>query len=285
MTIRTIIMPLASNENAKERLEGALNVASFFRAHLDVLHAHIDPKQLLPNEMQLISNEFHKRIDQIVADYVSEDLDMMRELFEDTCRSLSISQVNRYPMSHITSAKWHEVMGFRGEVVAEKGKLSDLTIIPQPKRGKSSVSFEAAVLHSGKPVLIMPRTQTHFSPKHVMIAWNGDTQATRAVASAMHLLRSAEKVSIVTSERSIDKRPTQIDLQEYLAMHEIACDCEVFKSGRMRTPTAILSTAIRLNADAIVCGAYAHQRIHQQMFGDVTKSLLKKSQVPLWMIG
>lgn len=285
MTIKTIIMPLASNEHAKERLEGALNVAQYFRAHLDVLHAKINPRQLLPEENQLISDEFYKRIDQIVSEYVNEDFESVRDAFNEICARLSVSQQGATPSSESATAQWHDVPGFRGEVVAEKGKLSDLIVVPQPRRGKSSVSFEAAILHSGKPVLVMPRSQAHFAPKNIVIAWNGDTQAVRAVTAAMPILKRAEKVTILTSERSESKRPTQSDLRDYLALHNISSECEVFKSSRMRIPQALLETATQLDADLIVCGAYAHQRIHQQMFGDVTKTLLRKSALPLLMIG
>ncbi|CZF80662.1 Universal stress protein family protein [Grimontia celer] len=285
MTIKTIIMPFASHAYARERLEGALNVARYFGAHLDVLHAKINPRQLLPEESQLISDEFYKRIDQIVSDYVSEDFESVREAFDEACKSLGISQQAATPGQTQSTSFWHDVPGFRGEVVAERGKISDLTVVPQPKRGKTSVSFEAAILHSGKPVLVMPRTQTAFSPKSVVIAWNGDTQAVRAVAAAMPLLKRAEKVTIITSERSETKRPTQKGLRDYLALHGIDGECVVFKSGRMRVPQALLETANQHNADLIVCGAYAHQRIHQQMFGDVTKTLLRKSTLPLLMIG
>ncbi|WP_028021579.1 universal stress protein [Enterovibrio calviensis] len=285
MTIKTIIMPFASHAHAQERLEGALNVARYFDAHLEVLHAQINPRQLLPEESQLISDEFYKRIDQIVSDYVSEDFESVRETFDDTCAKLGITQMPATPKQSASTAHWQDVPGFRGEVVAEKGKLADLTVVPQPKRGKSSVSFEAAILHSGKPVLVMPRTQAQFSPKHVVIAWNGDTQAVRAVAAAMPVLRRANTVTIITSERSESKRPTQTGLCDYLALHDIESHCVVFKSGRMRVPQAILETAKQHDADLIVCGAYAHQRIHQQMFGDVTKTLLRKSTIPLLMIG
>ncbi|MCC4798544.1 hypothetical protein BCT30_18645 [Enterovibrio norvegicus] len=288
MTIRTIIMPFASHANAKQRISGALSVAQFFDAHLDVLHAQINPKQLLPEERQLISDEFYKRIDQIVADYVSEDAEPLKALFEDACQRLHIStqtRIPRYATSQPeTTAMWQDVYGFRGEVVAEKGKLSDMTIIPQAKRGKSSVSFEAAILHSGKPVLIMPRTQDVFAPKHATIAWNGDTQAAKAVTAAMPLLRKVDTVTIATSERSVNNKPTQSELQDYLAMHGIQSESKVFGAGRLRAPQALLEQAAALNSDVIVCGAYSHQRIHQQMFGDFTKSLLKRSTIPLFMM-
>ena len=56
MSIRTIIMPFATLENAQERMQGALNVAKYFQAHLEVLHSQVGSNQLLPEEIRLLSS-------------------------------------------------------------------------------------------------------------------------------------------------------------------------------------------------------------------------------------
>lgn len=282
MSIKTIIMPFASQEDGKHRLEGALNVARFFNAHLDVLHAQVGAEKLMPSEKRLISRKFYDQIDKIVRDYVNDDMSQAKQSFEHLCQKFGIDEHKSEHQK--TSAKWHDIFGYRGEVVAERGKVSDLIIIPQSLNGQTSVSFDAAVSHGGKPILIMPRQQTHFLPETAMIAWNGDKPAANAVNSALPLLREVKQVVVVTSEKYLHNKPTQEDLARYLARHNIDVECIAFAHRSRNTGSQLLEVASEINADVLVSGAFAHQKLHQKVFGGVTQKLLTRSKIPLWMM-
>jgi nucleotide-binding universal stress UspA family protein len=290
MTIRTIIMPFASTAHASERLEGALNVARYFGAHLDVLHAQIGPQQLMPEERQLLPSKWLSRIDQLVNNYVAEDMHESEQAFVSLCDKLQVPMLDSDDLvmneaNLSVSAQWHNLSGYRADVVSERGKVSDLIIIPKPLNGKTSVSFDVALEHGSRPILLMPREQKLFRPETVLIAWNGDDPGARAVKASMPLLRQAKNIIVVTSERSLDKKPSQQDLKRYLGLHNIDAECISFKEGRTRTPQAILAHAERFNADLIVAGAFAHKKMHQQILGGVTRKLLSKTTVPLFMVG
>ncbi|MFA0155084.1 universal stress protein [Vibrio sp. 10N.261.46.A3] len=289
MTIRTIIMPFASTANSAERLEGALSIAQYFGAHLDVLHAQISPQQLMPEERQLLPSKWLSRIDQLVSNYVAEDMNQSELEFTTLCDKLEVplcdsdNLVMNEANKHV-SAQWHNLTGYRADVVSERGKVSDLIIIPKPLNGKSSVSFDVAIEHGSRPILLMPREQKSFNPECIMIAWNGDDLGARAVKAAMPLLRKAKTIVVVTSERSLNKKPNQQDLKRYLGLHNIEVECISFKEGRIKTPQAILAHAEQFHADLIVAGALAHKKMHQQMLGGVTRRLLSKTNVPLFMV-
>lgn len=282
MSIRTIIMPFASQEDGNTRLEGALNVAKFFDAHLDVLHAQVGSEKLMPTEQRLISRKFYDQIDKIVRDYISDDMSHAKQSFENLCQKLNIeeSDINL----NGPSANWHDIFGYRGEVVAERGKVSDLVIIPQSLNGRTSVSFDSAVSHGGKPILLMPRKQTHFAPQTAMIAWNSDKPAANAVSSALPLLRMVKQVVVVTSEKYLINKPTQEDLARYLAQHNIDVECITFTHRSKNTGAQLLEVAAKIGADVLISGAFAHQKLHQKVFGGVTRKLLTHSKIPLWMM-
>lgn len=289
MTIRTIIMPFASAANSKERLEGALNVARYFGAHLDVLHAQISPQQLLPDERQLLPTRWLSRIDQLVNSYVAEDMNESEKEFVALCDRLKVPQLDSETLvmneaNLSVSAQWHNLVGYRADVVSERGKVSDLIIIPKPQYGKTSVSFDVAIEHGSRPILLMPREQKQFKPECVLIAWNGDDPGARAVKAAMPLLRQAKNIIVVTSERSLNNKPSQQDLKRYLGLHNIEAECISFKEGRTRTPYAILEHVERFNVDLIVAGAFMNRKVHQPMLGGVTRKLLSKTTVPLFMV-
>ncbi|MEI8658378.1 MULTISPECIES: universal stress protein [Vibrio] len=282
MSVKSIIMPFASKEDGEQRLEGALNVARFFDAHLDVLHAQVGTEKLMPSEKLLVTRKFYDQIDKLVRDYVHDDMVQAKQSFERLCALLNIG--DEVVGSNKSSAKWHDIFGYRGEIVAVWGKVSDLIIIPQSLNGQTSVSFEAAVNHGGKPILVMPRKQTFFNPETIMIAWNGDKPGANAVNSALPLLKKAKQVVVVTSEKYLPKQPTQVDLARYLSRHNIDVECITFTHKSRNTGSQLLEVASEINADVIVSGAFAHQKIHQKVFGGVTQKLLMRSNIPLWMM-
>jgi len=282
MSIRTIIMPFATLENAQERMQGALNVAKYFQAHLEVLHSQVGSNQLLPEEIRLLSSKLYSRIDQLVSNYIEESMVESKVEFEQVCNKLGVTTGEGN--GNEASATWLDMFGYRAETVAERGKVSDLIIIPKSIDGKNSVSFQAAIDHGCNPVLIMPRTQTEFSPKTIVIAWNGDDAGARAVSAAIPVLQKADRVVIVTSERSLLKKPTQQDLQVFLKRHLIDSECVSFSTSRLNTPRNILKVALDQEADLIVAGALVHQKLHKQMFGGVTQKLLRYTHIPLFMM-
>lgn len=89
-----------------------------------------------------------------------------------------------------------------GETLAAV-QASDLAIFGQhdPHRPDIRVPaelVEEVILHSGRPVLIVPHTGAirHLG-RRVMIAWNGGREATRALNDALPLLERAEAVTLV----------------------------------------------------------------------------------------
>lgn len=282
MSIRTILMPFATTQNAQERLAGALEVTNFFQAHLEVIHAQVGARQLLPSEDRLISKSLYQRIDQMVNEYIEDSISESKQVFDRLCDEHRV--LVSTPIRNQSTALWHDIFRYRAEVVSEHGKVSDLIIIPKPENGKTSVSFEAAIKHSTRPVLLMPRTQAHFDPQTVMIAWNGDAPAARAVHAALPLLKRAKQVVIVSSKRSLAVKPDQYALAHYLESHAVEVSHSVLETGRLKTPHALLEHAEALPADLIVAGAFAHRNLRKLVFGGVTKKLLFNQTIPLFVM-
>jgi hypothetical protein len=96
-------------------------------------------------------------------------------------------------------ASWSEQLGDIETVVARFGRVSDLIVVQRPS--SSSVQgqrcFDAAVFESGRPTLVVAERLPFDIIDHVMIAWNGSLEASRAVLGAMPLLHLAARVSRV----------------------------------------------------------------------------------------
>ncbi|XQF93584.1 hypothetical protein ACOBV9_07220 [Pseudoalteromonas espejiana] len=281
---KLILMPLSTSGHVTERLKGGLAVAKYFNAHLDVFHTHLDPKRFLPTGQLGLPSKLVKELDSVAGRFASTESANLKSEFINLCADQKVIYTDA-STAHLThpSAAWHINLGLRSEIIAEQGKVADLIIIPQSKSGKSTSTFEASVMRSGKPILLVPRQMTNFDIKTVVIGWNASTEVSRALTYSLPLLKQATKVVICTSASSADKMPNGHEVVKYLAQHDIKSEFVTFNNGRQSTAKAFMSVAQMHNADLVVMGAFTHRRIHEQIFGGMTNYMLANTTLPIFM--
>jgi nucleotide-binding universal stress UspA family protein len=278
---KILLTPLSTSGQVEERLQGALAVAQYFKAHLQVLHAQASPSQFMPRGVVGLSPKLWQEMETIADSSSRSDAQKLHQRFAQLAADSNIA-LSDSCLADAASASWHNVVGLRSEQVAQRGKVSDLLIIPKPKSGIATSTLEAALLYSGRPVLVMPRTQTSFSPTRISIAWNGSTEAARAVANALPFLTRAQQLRILTREHGEEKEPSALALQHYLKCHGINSQIEHLKQ-RSHDGEDLLDATKADKAELIVMGAYSHNRLHQQVFGGVTRHVLEHAEIPVLM--
>ncbi len=282
---KSILMPISSSGEVKERLLGALSITAFFDAHLEVMHAQISPRRFIPDDA-VARHMPHKLLHEleVLADkYSVTESSELQEMFVTLCEQQGVLSSEASVVDKPT-AYWKEIVGLRSELVGERGKVSDLIIVPQPRSGNPTSTFEAAIMRSGKPVLLVPRTMTGFSAERVLIAWNGSTEGGRAVTHALPVLQQAKEVVVATSHSSAYRKPGADELIEYLARHNINAVANRFDSGRQSAGEALLALGQSLGSDMLVMGAFTHRRVHEQIFGGVTRHMVGHAKIPVWMM-
>ncbi len=282
---KSILMPISSSGEVKERLLGALSITAFFDAHLEVMHAQISPRRFIPDDA-VARHMPHKLLHEleVLADkYSVTESSELQEMFVTLCEQQGVLPSEASVVDKPT-AYWKEIVGLRSELVGERGKVSDLIIVPQPRSGNPTSTFEAAIMRSGKPVLLVPRTMTGFSAERVLIAWNGSTEGGRAVTHALPVLQQAKEVVVATSHSSAYRKPGADELIEYLARHNINAVANRFDSGRQSAGEALLALGQSLGSDMLVMGAFTHRRVHEQIFGGVTQHMVGHAKIPVWMM-
>lgn len=179
-----------------------------------------------------------------------------------------------------------------GIAMALQSRYCDLAIIGQvggdeffPRQRSDFPDY--VVLNSARPVLVLPAAGAPQQPgTRVTVAWNGSTQAARAVASALPLLRKARQVDLVVfdPERSagVHGQEAGADIARYLARHGVRIEVSIGRAGADEGK-ALLDFANDKGADLIVMGAFGHSRFREILLGGMTRSLLASSTLPLWM--
>ncbi len=180
------------------------------------------------------------------------------------------------------------ITGGSAESVVAHCRLTDLVILtqdnpdqPEPMR---ETLIESVLFEAGVPVLITPYIGASLSMKHVMIAWDGSSTASRAVHAAMPVLRLAEKITIMMANTG---KPAQgepgADIATYLARHDLSVTVDVIPRPATGIADAILNYTSDKNVDFIVMGGYGHSRMHEFFFGGATRDILTSMTVPVLM--
>jgi nucleotide-binding universal stress UspA family protein len=182
------------------------------------------------------------------------------------------------------SASWQEATGFESELVGRLGRMFDLTVIARRgPRGSSHDTVQAALLETGRPLLLAPPAVPATLGEAVLLAWNASPQAARAVASALPFLRRAGRVTIMSVGNGPEPGPTADQLARSLAWHGIAAEVRRIEQGSQRVRDILLSEAAAMAANLLVLGAYSHSRMRQVVFGGVTEHMLDYAELPVLM--
>lgn len=173
-----------------------------------------------------------------------------------------------------------------------QSRYSDLVVLGQDdpdqiaRDGRGNLA-ERVLLHSAKPVLILPYAgRFERVGRHVLVAWDGGIEASRAISAAVPLLRRAGKVTLaVFNPNAIDSKHGPLpgaDLASFLARHGVAIEVQQLET-ELDIGNALLSLAADIDADLLVMGAYGHQRLRELLLGGATRTILKTMTLPVFM--
>ncbi len=284
MSIRSILVVLEGLDREASVLATALQAARAFDAHLEVLHVRADPNEVFSFISEPMSESAVELVVSAAEKGSAELATKARGQFDAFCQANGVTISRTAPAGGGAFAIWHEETGMQGAVAAHRGRLADLTVVARPTADTPApVMLEAALLQTGKPVLVAPAEAPRTLGANVVIAWNGSAQASRAVAAAMPFLEAADKVTVLTAEEDGQFIANAADLTGYLAWHGITASSGAVNTGSTPIGEAILGEANRAGADLLVMGGYGHSRVREVVLGGVTYHVLEHAGVPVLM--
>jgi nucleotide-binding universal stress UspA family protein len=286
MAIKLVLVPITGTDDDGAVLEAAWNLATRFAAHMEVLHAQLDPRDAVPFLGEGASGALIQQIMEAAQRDSATRTTRARASFESWRQRHSIPLAAPGVASGPT-ASWREDVGAEDEVVGRRGRLADLIVVRQPSSEGNivpTVSFEAALLDTGRPVLAVPATGTdRMAEGPVLVAWNGSVESGRAIWAAIPLLEKAPRVSIL-SVLEDDKAADGGKVVEYLAWHGVKADLLPTARKQSNVGAQILAEASGLGAGMLVMGAYTRSRLRRMVFGGVTEHVLTNATIPAFMM-
>ncbi|MBV8913204.1 MAG: universal stress protein, partial [Acetobacteraceae bacterium] len=210
----------------------------------------------------------------------------VRAMFDRFVAEHDVIVAEARPCSDHATASFAAVTGSEDDLVAQLGRLADLTVVPHPETGQdvsSSDALHAVLFDSGRPVLISPQAPPATIGTRICLGWNGTAESASAAYAALPWLQRADAVLILSAEGYQRRGPGAPDLAAYLALHGVHPDIVMFHSVGNSVGAGLLAAARDFGCDLLAMGAYSHSRLRQLILGGVTRHVLERSNLPVMM--
>jgi len=218
--------------------------------------------------------------------------DRRSELIEvaNRCEMIFIQALD----STVTEGFWSTInSGFEsvGVETRRRAGACDVVVVSQI-RGNEDTLFaseipERLILESGRPVVIVPeRLRTGWMPERILVAWDGTREANRAVSDALSLLQGCRELKVVRFVEGPGDESVSQDcrrFESWLKRHGIRVLVNQIIASGEDIGASVDAIAQETGSDLVVAGGYGDSRLKQSILGGVTRYLLRRGTVPLFM--
>jgi nucleotide-binding universal stress UspA family protein len=274
MAWKTLLVHVDNAPSSRSRLDVAFRLAREFDAGIVGVYL-VRGTTMTPSGAALLP-----------SDVAAERLDE----FSDAQHEAEAAFLAAANAAGVRDVSWRAPAGALVDSMVLAARATDLAILSQqdPRRGGTDTFASTVILSCGRPTLVVPYigAPADFG-SHVLVAWDGGREATRAVGDAMPLLARAQKVSVIAVDNdkddAVDERLSAARLSAWLAAHGVTADIDRQESGNVGIGEWMLSRAADLSANMIVMGGYGHARLRELVLGGVTRTMLRSMTVPVLM--
>ncbi len=283
---RNILVPVTGTSADAAVLAAARLVAQQGGAHLEILHVRPDTTEVL---MSMAAggvgggDAVQSVVDRLEAEATAAEA-AARAGVKQFADSAGIAMRDA-PGGAGLSAEMIVEQGSQSAWVAQYGRFADLVVMGRgtPDDGTQD-TLEAALMDTGRPLLIAPASAPSAIGGTVLIAWKDTPEAARAVSCAVPFIAGAKRVVIATVVEEGEKEDTSgARLQRALRWHNAAVELHVLRRGAGSAAEALHAEAASLGADLLVMGGYSHSRLREVVFGGFTRHTLSGSTLPVLM--
>ena len=276
--IHDMIVPIQPDPNRPARAaeDYALSLASVLGAKLTGMVPSLGPTLVGILRLEIPTELFEQ-----IQSRSEEDAKTGVKTFEERARAAGVLQA--HALAHAGLFEFVDVF-------LAKARICDLSILPQPETASGAWEtdlFQAVLLGSGRPVLVVPYIQRGEARlDNVLVAWDGSKEAARAVHDALPLLQRAKTVEVLTVETEAHggaEAITGTDLARHLVGHGLPATARSMTGVDIDVSDALLSHAADSGVNLIVMGGYAHSRLRDLVFGGATLGMLNSMTVPVLM--
>src|SRR3954470_2794723 len=219
----------------------------------------------------------HERDEALLADARHAAADALA-LFERRCREANVE------------ARALEIVGRPADSILAEMEARDLTIIGRDANFRfetesDDAATREAILHRAtRPVLLVPESADGPISQTVVVAYDGSRAAKRAIASfAASGLAASRNVHVATVDDN-GARAYEMASAGVKALADAGVAAVPHNIVTALTNVeALFKFAGEIHAGLMVMGAFAHSRLAHLFHGSVTRGLVERTDVPLYL--
>ena len=289
MTIRRLLVPVLQGYGFGAPLNAALQLTRGFTSYIDAVFIPSGSTQASAMEATISISDLVADDDITFEDSPGEDSAdeaLARAHFKEWRAAHDLASAHEDKLAGMPRATWRKSHNSIETEIVASGRLSDLIVLNRPNAHETAKqrAFDAAVFGTGRPTLFVFDEVPDDMLSHVIIAWNGSIEATRAVAASMPFLIRAARVSIFTAAGRADLLRGSLDIGDLLACHDIQAHKLHVPPDEPSVGAALLKAAAYQSATMLVMGAYSHSRVREMLLDGVTLHVVRHGTLPVFMI-
>jgi nucleotide-binding universal stress UspA family protein len=238
--------------------------------------AVVDPDRVAPPEpVPLGATAFKTRRDEALFERASAAAATTLQEFSRACQQGGIQ---------------HKTVGQEGDLAASVARAveeHDALLLGHNIAGKAGDALDRSPLHEilkhcARPALVVPRACR--AGTTIVAAYDGSLQAARALQAfaASGLAQRGPVCALSLAGDPQEAAATAARAAHFLRLHGILAETH---SGDVApdTATVILEQCLRRDAGLLVMGAYGRPTIREFFFGSVTRSVLERVDIPVFI--
>ena len=263
-----IMAPLSGGEGDRRIVAAAATLADAFGAELALVHAPADVADLIP----WMGDGFMGGVQATAVDSIRR---AGAEGERAARASADASPYARKVFQSLTSPVW--------AALAMQGRLSDVVVFDDAAargRGPLAEAFQQIVADEQRPTLVAKGVLKLGGI--VAVAWDGGKEASRAMRTALPLLRLASTVVILSAPAASSRKVDSSLLQAFLSARGVDSEVTVLADVGDAAP-ALIKAAKAANADLLVAGAFGHPRLQEFIIGGATRTFLNADGPSLFL--
>ncbi len=286
MAIHKILIPIRGDGKGANVLAHAVAIARRFNAHIETVHCRARPEDLMPYGVA-VPGFFKSQVLESAKELADAEEKHLREIFDQLVAANNLAAVDEIgPARDRVTISWREAIGRQVDVIKTYGRLADLIVVAKPDRDRNlgANTLKSALFNTGRPVLMCPPKKDPPSAlgEKVAIAWNGSTEAARAVALSREIIASASEVVVLTAGEAAHGA-TAVDLIAYLAARGVLSRLEKFKA-RDDIGLTLLAETAKAGCDLLIMGAYGQSHERETVFGGNTQQVIDHAELPVLLV-
>jgi nucleotide-binding universal stress UspA family protein len=273
MSIRSILVHLANDEEYMTRLRVAYNLACRHDALLNVVFITNSIQGQVELDGRTISSAYEDEFESITA----EKSKTVEYEFQQWCKL------------HDVRYSWTVMEGEHIKILSKMSLYNDLAIVSQsdPQNLEQMLFAELPdqLAQVGScPVIVLPHNQRRMVlGRRILIAWNDTVECARAVRSAFPFLQQAESVTLVSRTGGRDAARSLEKVADSLRLHNIEPAVRAPQHGARAAEGRVMEYAKSSRADLIVMGGSGNSRLRELVLGGGTRHMLRSANIPILM--